>query len=106
MPVKNYHPAYLDEAVRSMADQTDERWRLLIIAEPADIPLFRDRLHAWLDDDRVTLCANEGNRLAGAFNTGMRRAATEFVAILLADDAWAPDAVATLCRNIAAHPDA
>ena len=48
---------------------------------------------------------NEGRKLAGAFNTGMRHADTEFVAILLADDLWAPDTVAVLEREIATRPD-
>ena len=33
---------------------------------------------------------NEGRKLAGAMNTGMRHAETPFVAILLSDDMWAP----------------
>ena len=59
-----------------------------------------------LADPRIELIDNEGRKLAGAFNTGMRRADTEFVAILLGDDLWAPVAVEVLRRSLDEHPDA
>jgi glycosyl transferase family 2 len=48
---------------------------------------------------------NGGRKLAGAINTGIRASRTEFVAILLADDMWAREAVEVLERNITQHRD-
>src|SRR4030095_13984104 len=58
-----------------------------------------------LGDSRARMVANRGRKLAGAFNTGMRDADTEFVAILLADDRWAPEAVAVLEDSVQRFPE-
>ena len=50
MPVKHFDPDYLEEALRSLADQTDPTWRLLIIVEPSDVERLRGRLRGWLGD--------------------------------------------------------
>jgi glycosyltransferase involved in cell wall biosynthesis len=104
MPVKDYRPAYLHEAVGSMLAQTCPDWRLLVIAEPNGQAELERVLAEPLADPRIELIANEGRKLAGAFNTAMRHARTEFVAILFGDDLWAPDAVEVLTRRIAASP--
>jgi len=106
MPVKAFHERFLLEAVDSMRDQTDPAWRLLVIGEPSGLGRLRRTLAERLEDPRIALIANGGRKLAGAFNTGMRDAATPFVAILLGDDLWAPEAVAVLNREIAEHPAA
>jgi glycosyltransferase involved in cell wall biosynthesis len=77
-----------------------------VVTEPDRIDQLGGRLAQALRDDRISLVANEGQGMAGACNTGMRRAETDFVAILLGDDLWAPDAVAVLGRRIAASPQA
>ena len=105
MPVKHYHPRYLQESVASIARQSSSDWRLLVIAEPEDHDHFGARLHGALADPRARLIANEGRKLAGAINTGMRHARTGFVALLLADDLWATDAVRVLSAYIDSDPD-
>ena len=106
MPLKNYHAGFLAEAVGSLFAQDDPAWRLLVVAERGDLPEFQRVLARELEDARVLLIANEGRGLAGALNTGMRRATTDFVAILLADDMWSHDAVAVLAGYIGRHPEA
>ena len=105
VPVHEYDPVFLHAAVRSLQQQTIPTWRALVIAEPDRHQLFASELAPELADPRITLISNEGRNLAGAYNTGMRRAETMFVAILLGDDMWAPDAVAVLERNIRGRPD-
>jgi glycosyltransferase involved in cell wall biosynthesis/GT2 family glycosyltransferase len=105
MPVKDHDPRLLREAIGSLAAQTSPRWRLLVIVEPGDVDAFEALLADALGDERVELVANEGRKLAGAFNTGMRRAETEYVGVLLGDDMWAPHAVETLLRHIDARPE-
>jgi glycosyltransferase involved in cell wall biosynthesis len=105
MPVRRYHAPFLRKAVASILNQTSDSWNLLIIVEPGDRTKLIGVLASDLRDPRVSIVENEGRKLAGAFNTGMRRTTARFAAILLADDMWAPEAVAVLTRAIRAHPD-
>ena len=105
MPVKHYHPVYLQQSVASIIEQSASDWQLLVITEPNDRDHFGAVLQWALADARVRLIANAGRKLAGAINTGMRHAETAFVALLLADDMWAPDAIAVLGAYIDRHPD-
>jgi len=104
MPVKSYLPEFLGKSIGSVQEQTSPNWKLNIIVEKPNIGKFRQLLAAPLRDERVRLVANGGRKLAGAFNSGMRQAGTDFVAILLADDMWAPEAVGVLTGAISAHP--
>ena len=105
MPVRAHHEGFLHEAVGSLQSQTMPNWRLLVIVEKSDRAELERTLSRHLADSRVELIVNEGSKLAGAFNTGMRRAWTEFVAILLGDDLWSPDTVAVLSKSIGAQPE-
>jgi glycosyltransferase involved in cell wall biosynthesis len=106
MPVKNYHARYLEEALDSVFGQTSSEWLLKVIVEPKDAATMATVLESALCDSRVSLIVNQGQRLAGAFNSGMRAAETPFVAILLADDRWELTAVEILNDCIGAHPEA
>jgi glycosyltransferase involved in cell wall biosynthesis len=105
IPVKQYVPEYLREAVGSLLAQTSPRWRALVIHPRGARAELRAQLGEVVADARIELVEEEGRKLAGALNTGMRAAETEFTAILLADDLWAPNALEVLERNIAAHPE-
>jgi O-antigen biosynthesis protein len=105
LPVKAYDPEFLRRALDSVLEQTSPRWRLIVSAEPGDLHQFQELLSAELADPRVRLLANQGEGLAGALNTGIRAADTEFCGILLGDDMWSRDAVEVLEREIAAHPE-
>jgi glycosyltransferase involved in cell wall biosynthesis len=104
LPLKNFHPGYLQEAVGSLFAQTSPDWRLIVIVEPEDLAKFGDILAGALADPRASLIPNEGHAHAGAFNTGMRAAVTPFAAILLGDDLWERTAVEVLQREIRGHP--
>jgi len=106
MPLKNYERDFLFKALHSLTAQTCPDWRLLIIVEPEDRVRFEHLLASELADPRCRLIVNEGRKLAGAMNTGMRQADTAFVAILLADDMWAPNATEILESSIRLYPDA
>lgn len=83
-----------------MRDQTVPRWRLQIVVERSDFASLGERLEQWTVDPRIGLVVNGGIGLAGAINTAMRQAETEFVAVLLGDDLWHPEAVAVLEDHI------
>jgi glycosyltransferase involved in cell wall biosynthesis len=106
LPVKHFQEGYLREAVDSVLDQTSTAWRLIVITERSEVRLLAELLEDSLADPRIDLVINEGRRLAGALNTGMRHAVTDFVAILLGDDLWEPEAVEVLGRWMAAAPEA
>lgn len=106
MPLKNYERAFLFKALSSLTAQSSPDWRLLIIVEQEDRATFEHLLKDELLDMRCGLIVNQGRKLSGAMNTGMRHAETRFVAILLSDDMWAPNAAEVLTSNIRLHPDA
>jgi glycosyltransferase involved in cell wall biosynthesis len=106
MPVRAYREDYLREAIGSLTAQTSPDWRALLVLEPEDVDQFTSAEADLLADERIRVIASEGRKLAGALNTGMRHAETEFAAILFADDLWAPEAVDVLSRAIAERPDA
>jgi len=106
VPLKSYHPDYLEQSLASVMQQTSPRWEMIIIVERLDSRKFKKILAETLADHRVRLVVNRGRKLAGAFNTGMREARTDFTAILLADDLWAPEAIEVLERAIERHPEA
>ena len=105
MPLRNYERDFLFAALQSLNDQTSAEWRLLIVVERRDREHFERLLERELADTRISLIVNEGRKLSGAMNTGMRHATTPFTAILLADDMWAPEAVDVLTAGITRHPE-
>jgi glycosyltransferase involved in cell wall biosynthesis len=105
VPLKHYEVRLLRACFASLFAQTSAHWRCIVVVEPADAESFRDVLAAELRDSRITFATNEGRKLAGAINTGIRSAETAFVALLLGDDLWSEDAVAVLTRAIESRPE-
>ncbi len=105
IPVKAYQPSYLRQAVGSLLEQTSPNWRALIIHTRGARAEIETVLDGAARDGRIMLTEQRGRKLAGALNTGMRASDTEYAAILLGDDLWAPNAVEVLNRNIVAAPD-
>jgi glycosyltransferase involved in cell wall biosynthesis len=103
MPVRDYHAAYLKTAIESVRRQTSPRWRLLVIDDGADAAL--GEITGALGDDMVQVVPSDRSGLAGALNTGMRQAGSDFVSVLFGDDAWAPDVVEVLTSFIEGFPE-
>jgi glycosyltransferase involved in cell wall biosynthesis len=104
MPVRDYLPTYLQEAVGSLLAQTSPRWRALVIRDGPTREELEGHLGDAARDPRIEIVEPRGRRLARALNSGMRAAGTEFVASLFADDRWDPEAVEVLERNIVERP--
>ncbi len=105
MPCTQPHWPFFQAALESVLDQTCSHWELLVICEPGEEELiWQETTRCTRADRRVRVLVNEGRYLSGALNTGMRSAATEFVAILLGDDLLAPNAIEVLERDIRRHP--
>jgi glycosyltransferase involved in cell wall biosynthesis len=105
MAVGAYRERYLNEAVGSIVAQTCPHWRLLVITEERQRAELKGVLAGHPADPRIAVIANERPQLAAKLNTGMKRAETEFVAILHGDDMWSPEAVEVLVSSIAACPE-
>jgi len=105
VPVKDFHLPYLRKALASLLGQSCEHWRAVVVVEPRARLGVRKLLAEQLADDRIDLITNQGRKLAGAFNSGMRHAHTDFTAILLGDDMWAENAVEVLTGSIRRHPE-
>jgi glycosyltransferase involved in cell wall biosynthesis len=104
MPLKNFHPHLLKKAVESVINQSCRYWRIIIIVEKQGFDNFKRPLEKELNDPRIRVIVNEGRKLSGAINTGMRYAETTFVSLLLADDMWSNNAVEVLNDYIARYP--
>jgi len=105
MPVYN-HAAYIDEAIRSVRDQTFEDWELIVVDDgstdgSADIA----RRHAEADA-RITVLRQANAGAPAARNAAARRARADWLAFLDSDDLWYADALETYARKIAELPDA
>jgi glycosyltransferase involved in cell wall biosynthesis len=105
LPIKDPHPAFFAEAIASVMRQTSSEWELVIVAEPEEVDRITAMLGIWARDPRVVVRPNEGPRLAGAVNTGMRAAHGEFIGLLLGDDLWDSRAVAVLTDHIDRYPE-
>jgi glycosyltransferase involved in cell wall biosynthesis len=104
MPLKYYHPEFLRKATQSITRQSCPYWDLLIVVEEADFAKFHGLFAKELNDPRINLVTNRGEKFPGAINTGMQCAKTDFASILLADDMWSHDAVAILNDYITKYP--
>lgn len=105
MPLKYYREDFLNQALQSLLRQTCSDWRLLIVVEPRDRATFANVLQEELQDSRIELAVMSGRPFTGSINSGMRRARTEFVALLFGDDLLAHDTVRVLSDSIRTHPD-
>jgi glycosyltransferase involved in cell wall biosynthesis len=104
MPLKHFHLYFLKRAAESVIKQSCPNWHMIIVVEKGDSDNFRRPLEKELKDPRIRVITNEGRKLSGAINTGMRHAKTEFVSLLLADDMWSNNAVEILNDYIVKYP--
>ena len=92
VPVYNVE-TYLDEAVRSVLQQTISDWEMIMVDDGSTDntgPLCDSYAAA---DPRIKVIHQENRGLSGARNTGMKYAQGEFLQFLDADDRLYPDAL-------------
>jgi glycosyltransferase involved in cell wall biosynthesis len=99
-------PALLYETVDSVRAQRDPDWRLIVIDDcypDESVPAY----FAELDDERISYTRNEVNLgITENYREAIRRASTEYIAILGCDDLMHPDYVDVITRTIAKVPSA
>lgn len=95
--------AYLPETVESVLNQTLDDFELIIVNDGSS-----DGIEQWvsqLTDPRIRLVSQENQGLAGARNTGMAQAQSEYLAFLDADDLWEPTKLEKQVRVLEENPD-
>ena len=101
--VTTYNQAlYIGSALESVFAQTRQPDEVIVVDDgstdetPARIAPYRDRL----------VCIRQPNQgIAGARNTGIRRARGELLAFLDGDDVWEPEKLAIHIAAATGHPD-
>ena len=90
MPAYN-SVGFIEQAIRSIQDQTYQNWELLVIDDSstdATVPLVKKEMRT---DKRIQLLQNRENLGAGvARNLGIKAAKGRFISFLDADDLWIP----------------
>jgi glycosyltransferase involved in cell wall biosynthesis len=100
---------YLDDAVRSVLDQTETDLELILVDDGSSDGSLA-AAHRWaLRDPRVVPLAHPGgrNRGTGASRTlGVAHARGQWITFLDGDDVWAAEHLETQLRYAARHPEA
>lgn len=91
MPVYNC-ASYVEEAIRSVMEQTCENWELLVIDDGSKDDTFAVAQRLAEEDVRVIALKNPENMgVARTRNRGLEAARGEYVAFLDGDDRWHPE---------------
>jgi teichuronic acid biosynthesis glycosyltransferase TuaG len=97
---------YIEEAIRSVIDQTFQNWELIVINDGSTdaTRVIVDRYV--LKDDRIKLINQENKKLGAARNTGIINSNGEWIAFLDADDLWVPVKLEKQLQIARAYPKA
>lgn len=104
LPCKEQREEYLSEAVGSVLAQTSPHWELLVGIDP-QAPRWIEEWFERQSDPRVRITPLARSGFAAALNALLADAHTPFVSILLSDDRYALQAVATLLEYRRRFPD-
>jgi glycosyltransferase involved in cell wall biosynthesis len=88
IPVYNVEK-YIAATVQSVLNQTYADFELLIVDDGS--PDRSSEICQQFNDPRITIIRQANRGLAGARNTGIRRASGQYIAFLDGDDLWLPD---------------
>lgn len=98
IPVYNVAP-YLREALDSVVQQTYSNLEILIV-DDGSTDGSGEICEEYRSDDRVQVIHQENRGLSAARNTGLDRAAGEYIAFLDSDDAWRPDFIEKMLEAV------
>src|SRR6185369_1059771 len=100
---------FLDEAIRSVFEQTHARWELLLVDDGStDGSTAIARSWAEREPQRVRYFEHPGHRnegMSASRNVGLRHARGDYLALLDADDVWLPEKLARQVAILEAHPE-
>jgi glycosyltransferase involved in cell wall biosynthesis len=99
---------FLDQAIRSVFEQTHDRWELLLVDDGStDGSTAIARRWAAQEPERVRYLEHPGHRnegMSASRNAGLRHARGEYLALLDADDVWLPAKLSRQVAILEAHP--
>lgn len=93
---------YLPEAVDSVIQQLTPADQLIIV-DDGSLDGTTEWLRQFRDDPRVEVVTTPPRGPGPARNIGVRRASTDYIAFLDADDIWIDGALARMCRQVRAY---
>lgn len=98
-------PALFHDAVRSVLEQSDQRWRLIVVDDRYP-ELGPGEWVRSLGDDRISYVRNEENLgVSGNFRRCVELAGSDFVTIMGCDDLLLPRYVERMHELVDAYPD-
>ncbi len=102
MPAFDVGP-YIGDAIESVLAQTREDWALIIVDDGSTDDTV-DIARSFVDG-RITVLQQENAGAAAARNRAARESDSEFLSMLDADDAWAPDYLEKMLAALDAAPE-
>jgi glycosyltransferase involved in cell wall biosynthesis len=100
---------FVDEAIRSVLDQSYQHWELLLIDDGSnDTGTNISKDYAACFKNRVIYLEHEGHTNQGTSatrNLGMKHARGDLISFLDADDVWLPTQLEQQLAVMASHPD-
>jgi glycosyltransferase involved in cell wall biosynthesis len=92
IPVYNTPIDFVQQALRSVVEQTFSDWKAIVINDGSTEPYTAEleRLIGQLGDPRITYLRTENRGLPAARNSAIRASDSPYIALLDADDVWYP----------------
>lgn len=101
---------YLDQAIRSVLDQTYTDWELILVDDGStDVSTHIARNYAERYPGKVIALEHPGHAnlgMSASRNLGLSRARGQSIGFLDGDDVWLPEKLEQQTRMLNAHPDA
>src|SRR5918912_2728244 len=92
IPVYNTPIDFVQQALRSVVEQTFSDWKAIVINDGSTEPYTAEleRLIGQLGDPRITYLHTANRGLPAARNSAIRASDSPYIALLDADDVWYP----------------
>jgi len=102
MPLFN-KVAFVEKAITSVLSQTYQDFELLIVNDGSTDSSLQKV--AGFEDVRIKILSTHNKGVSAARNTGVKEAVNDYVALLDADDWWAPTYLEEIVKMITAFPE-
>lgn len=94
---------YIEQSIQSVLAQTYHNFELLLVDDGCSDDTLK--LVDKFDDNRIRLIQQLNRGLSGARNTGIDASRGFYIALLDADDYWAPEKLAKHLHHLNTHPE-
>lgn len=94
---------YIEQSIQSVLAQTYHNFELILVDDGCSDDTLK--VVAQFTDHRVRLIQQTNRGLSGARNTGIAASRGFYIALLDADDFWAPEKLAKHLHHLNTHPD-